>query len=651
MNIKILDSWLREYLKTKASASKIAEVLSLTSASVEKLEKIDKDYLYDIEVTTNRPDLMSVIGLAREAAAALPQFSIETKFIPAKLEKPKDIPKENLPIEIQNDPELVNRICAVIMGIDLKQSSPDVKKRLEAAGIRSLNNVIDVTNYVMREIGHPTHVFDYDKLITKKIIIRKSKKGEKIKTLDGKGYILGGEDIVADNGKGEVLDLIGIMGLENSVITNQTKRILFFINNNKPNLIRKTSMSLGIRTEAAILNEKEIDPQLAMNALLRGIELYKKIADGEIASKIIDIYPNKPKTKQVIISQEKINSVIGVKIPLKTSLTILKRLGFEVDAKGNLITLTVPYWRNGDIKIEEDIIEEIARIYGYHKLPDIIPPSTGVEAYHQSEDPFYWEKRVKNALKYWGFTEAYTYSFVSEELYEGPVEEAVGIQNPLTEEFVYMRRTLVPSLLKVVSDNKTHEEIKIFEISNIYRKKTGNLPDEILTLGGVIKKTGISFFEVKGLLEQLFSDLGIQNAKYKKRNSGEGAEIYIEEEYAGDIEILESNLINFEINFEIIKKHGTLKKIYRSIPKYPPIIEDLAFVADLNISTEKIINEIEKQNAIIKKVFLYDRYKNLRTFRIIYQHPQRNLTNEEVTPIRNRIIKTLEEKFKAKLKQ
>ena len=299
MNIKILDSWLREFIKTKASAKQISDYLSLTSISVERLEKYKNDFVYDIEVTTNRPDLMSVIGIASEASAVLPQFDIAATYVTPHVKKFKQ--EDNLTNYIKNDSSLVNRICAAILEVKMGESPPHVKERLETSGIRSLNNIVDVTNYVMREIGHPVHAFDYDRLTTKKLIVRESKKGEKITTLDGKVYILPGGDIVADNGEGEIIDLLGIMGTQNSVVTNDTKRILLFTDNNQPYHIRKTSMFLGIRSEAAVLNEKGIDPRKALDALLAGIELYYKIADAKLVSKIIDIYPNIHKEKRLAV--------------------------------------------------------------------------------------------------------------------------------------------------------------------------------------------------------------------------------------------------------------------------------------------------------------------------------------------------------------
>ena len=292
MNIKIVDSWLREFLDTKASSSEIAKELSLTSVSVERTEKVENDLVYEIEVTTNRPDLMSVQGIAREAATVLKEQGIEAKYAEPKefKIKPGDI---SFPIEIINDPELVNRVLAVVLEVKIGQSPDKISKRLEASGIRSLNNVIDVTNYIMREVGHPCHVFDFDLIATKKMIIRRSKKDEVVTTLDGKQYRLMGDDIVADDGNGQIIDLLGVMGTQNSVVQDNTKRIIFFLDNNNPQNIRKTSMSLGIRTEAAVINEKGIDPELAMEAFERGIKLYEEIAEGKVISKVLDIYPNR----------------------------------------------------------------------------------------------------------------------------------------------------------------------------------------------------------------------------------------------------------------------------------------------------------------------------------------------------------------------
>jgi len=649
MNIKILDKDLRKYLKTKATAAEIGEKLSLTSLSVEKLEKFGDDISYEMEITTNRPDLFCVLGVAREAAAILPGFGIDAEFVPLKLRKPQD-GKDNL-IEIKNNPKLVNRICAIVMNVSLGDSPKEIKNTLEASNVRSLNNLIDITNYVMRIVGHPTHVFDFDRLNTKTLEIVEAKAGDKIITLDGKNLTLNGREIVAVDDNGRIVDLLGIMGLENSVVTKETKRILFFLDNNEPRHIREASMNLGIRTEAAVLNEKGIDPNLTMEALLYGIELFEKFANGKAVGKIIDIYENKPKIKEVEVSFEKINNIIGVKIdPVRASKS-LKALGFKNNLTKTSIKVSVPSFRSNDAGIEEDIIEEIARTYGYHNLPSALPPIIDPQSAHPFVDEFYFEQRVKNALKYWGFIETYTYSFVSESLFEGPLEDAVTIENPLNEDFVYMRNSLIPSLLKVVSDNKSYETLKIFEIANVYIKKSNSLPSEILTLSGILKQPNASFYEVKGIIEQLLFDLGIKKIFFRKsQRGGMGASLYIDKDYVGEIEVLDTDTVNFELNFNSLLKYATLKKEFKPFAKYPPITQDLSIIVAEEIKTENIVENIKIQSDIITDVSLKDSYENSRTFHIIYQDPDKNLTNEEVSKIRQKIIHSLTDKFNAVFK-
>jgi phenylalanyl-tRNA synthetase beta chain len=653
MNIKILDSWLREYLKTEATPQDIAEKLSLTSVSIERLEKWKHDWLYDIEVTTNRPDLMSVVGLAREAATVLTQFGSKSEFLPPQVslrfeeilaDAKSGMHYKPAEITIINDPKLVYRICAVIMEVQVKPSPNKIKERLESSGIRSLNNIIDITNYIMRTIGHPSHVFDFDRLNTSRLIIRESQKGEVIQTLDKKTHSLPGGDIVAVDQRGRIVDLLGIMGLENSIVTNQTKRILLFINNNDPRKIRKTSMSLAIRSEAAQLNEKGIDPELAYEALVYGIKLYQDLAEGRVLSEIIDIYSQKTEPKQISISEEKINSVIGVQIPLEKSAEILSMLGFKITKKEKQLNITVPSFRMRDVNLEEDIIEEIARVYGYHNLPSTLPKIVSQEITQSIHDAFYWESRIKQALKYWGFIETYTYSMVSEDMYEGPIEDAVTLRNPLDQEHMYMRKTLVPSLLQVARENISRETLNLFEIANVYKKNVKGLPTEHRMLALIMKGPKISFYDIKGLIEQLGEDLGI-NFLFKSAKEGIGADVFIGNTFIGSIEELAENLMDAELDFEQVISHATLKKTYKPIAKYPPIIEDLALIVPGNIPTQEIIDYLKKQSNLIKEISLLDRFDNTRTFHIVYQNPKSNLTNEEVAEIRKKMLVKLKDKW------
>ncbi len=647
MNIKIVDSWLREFLETQENAETIAKDLSLVSVSVEKTEKINDDIVYDIEVTTNRPDLMSVKNIAKEAALALNENGKKATF---KNPKSTTISKstEKFPIKIKADPKLVNRICAVVMEVEIGDSPSEVSKRLELSGIRSLNNLIDVTNYVMRETGHPTHVFDFDLLSSKEFIVRESKKGEKLTTLDGKTYTLNGGDIVADDGKGTIIDLLGIMGTQNSVVNNNTKRIMFFMDNNNPVNIRKTSMNLGIRTEAAIINEKGLDPELMGKALERGIELYKQNANGKVISEIFDYYPNKPVVNKINVSLAKINSIIGANLSLDKCTNILIDLGFNVKKLKDGLEVETPTERP-DVKIEEDVIEEIARIYGYHKIESIVPTFLSSKKLPYANN-FYFEQRIKNALKYLGFTEVYTYSFVSEDLFEGPIEDAVKIKNPLTSDMEYLRNTLIPSLLLVEKENSSKETLKIFEVANVYLKQKNDLPKEVLTLSGIVKERHLNFFAVKGLIEGICEDLGIKNLVFKKsQKGGTGASIYLEKNYLGEIEVLNENIVDFELNLEIILEHANLKKIFVPFAKFPPITQDISLIT--TGETQEIINEIKSINKLIVDVTLLDTFENSRTFHIVFQDYEKNLTKEEVGEIRVKILGMLKSKFDAQIKE
>lgn len=647
MNIQILDSFLREHIKTSAKPHEISKLLSLTSVSVERVEKLDDDFLYDIEVTTNRVDLMSVIGIARELNTTLIQNGIKSEFIEKKYLPLKT--GENELLKISADKNLVNRTSAVVMDVQVLKSPSFMVERLEKSGIRSLNNLIDITNYIMREVGHPAHVFDYDRL-GKEIIIRESIKGETITTLDNKTHILKGGDIVAEDENGRIIDLLGIMGLENSVVTDGTKRIVLFFDNNNPKKIRKTSMGLGIRTEAAVLNEKNVDPELITPTLQRGIELYEKYARGKIIGNIIDIYPNKPQKKTVKVRTDKISSVIGVKIDDKTIVEILKNLSFEVKSGKDFIEVTPPSFRASDIEIEEDVIEEIARIYGYDKIPNSLPPLSDKKTTNIDDNFFYWENRVKDAMKYLGFNEVYTYSMVSEDLFEGPLESAVKILNPLSQDHVYMRVTLIPSLLEVVRNNYM-ENISIFEIANVYIKRNNDLPDEKPHFAAILKTPSKNiFFELKGVLELIFDDLGINTYSFKKRKEGgAGTDIYIENKQIGDIELLEENLVTFELDFKQLLKYATTKKVFKPIPEYPPIIEDIRLTIKKETEYKKIVDTIFSVSPLIISAEMIDEYEDKKTFRISYQDKNKNLSNEDIAPVKEKLEKILKENLHAKI--
>jgi phenylalanyl-tRNA synthetase beta chain len=672
MNILISFNWLKEYLKTQASAESLGKYLSLCGPSVEKIEKKGNDFVFDIEVTTNRVDMMSILGIGREAKTILPQFGIKASFNEPKLASNIKPEGKSLPITIKDANHLCQRVLGIVMdNVKLGPSPKKIQDRLSKTGIRSLNNAVDITNYVMTEIGHPAHVFDYDRIKTKKLIIRKAEKGEKIVSLEAKEYTLKGGDIVIDDGTGSIIDLPGIIGTKNSIVTPKTKRVLFFIETNNPVQIRKSSMEQGIRTVAATLNEKGIDPELAKTALLRGIQLFKELTGAKIASKIHDIYPCPYQKKTVNCSLQIIKQRLGVDIKENKVKQILTSLGFDVKAiknskKNNTLNnqisfkVGVPSWRANDVKIAEDVVEEVARIYGYHSLPSILPPLYKMPKKPENTN-FHWEKKVKQMLKNWGFTETYTYTFQSNkelEKFDLDKEKHLKLKNPLTKEWVFLRTNLLPSLLSVLRFNKGYKKtIKLFELSNVFLPQKDKLPKEKQILILILQKE--KFYVLKGICETLLKELGIKNLrfvkikkeKYPNWHPVKTALVKSRGKKLGLIGLLKASTTqNFELekkvtaaylDFENITSLATSKKTYKPIPKYPPIIEDLSFIISKKITTQKIKRVIKNSHPFIVKVKLKSIYKAVKTFEVHYQAANKSLKAEEAAKIRKSVVKNL----------
>lgn len=669
MNIYIPDSWLREYLKTKAKPEKIAEVLSLTSASVEKIEKKGKDDVYYLEITTNRVDMMSVLGVAREAKAALPEFEIK-----AELKKEK----ENADLKIFNKVDylkveikkksLCPRFAAVLIEIEkMGKGLRLIKERLEKVGVRSLNPIVDVTNYLMFAIGQPMHVFDYEKIGKGKMVVRESKKGEEIVTLDGAKRKLFKGAIVIEDGKGKLIDLCGIMGARNSRVDEKTKKILLFVQNYDPVRIRRTMQALNLRTEAGTRFEKGIDSEMVLDGLKKGVNLYKKVCKVKKVHKGLDIYKNRLEKKSLELDTEKVRKVMGVAIKKEKITAILKRLEFKVKGKNEKLLVTPPSFRREDILIEEDLIEEVARIYGYHNLPIKIPQTDFL--LDKGWERGAVEKEVKLLLTGLGFTETYTYSMISKELIiksGGEIKNYLKISNPLTKDRVFMRQSIIPSLLLVFIKNRDYfEKINLFELSRVYLKRKNNLPDEPRRLSGLSNK--MDFFEIKGIIEVLFDKLGVDNVDYRylKEESKiwdeyQTGEIVKEKEVLGRVGVIKKDLVlsmegkgkvvGFELDFEKVVKNRCLKKTYKPVAKYPPVIQDLTVITEDALIGD-LIEAIYSASKLIDKVELIDQYKKSNTFRIYFLDREKNLTDTKASKIREKVVKLLEKKFSARIKK
>ena len=664
MNILIPDSWLREYLKTKATPKQIKEYLSLCGPSVERIHETKGEPVYDIEITTNRPDAMSIAGVAREAAAILPRFGIQAKLIgdPYKFSFSKhryDGPKK---LSITTDAKLNPRFMAIVFeNVKIGPSPAWLVKKLEQTGIRSINTVVDITNYLMHAYGQPAHVFDYDAISKQTMILRASKKGEKITTLDGKTHTLPGDDIVIEDGSGRLIDLCGIMGGQKSAVKETTTNVVLFLQTYDPVHIRKTSMALAHRTEAATLFEKGTDSELVMPVMIAGMKLMEQLAGGKTASKLYDIYPKPYKPMTVSCRREKIDAYLGRQLSEKIIKDILVSLGFATNITKAEVSVLVPSFRQ-DVAIDVDIIEEIARMYGYHtiatKLPDSEPPVV-------TPDPVLtWEEEIKIRLRDWGFTELYTYSMISEKLMDTfglDKTKAYKIINPLSEEWVYMRPNLLPSILAIIEQNlHTQDTLALFELSMIYQYRHENLPEEIPML--VVAGTGRAFFAAKGVAQAIFDIFGIPFPKATKTTPSEFYDSYRflalgEYGSVGEIRMdlldrlgIKKPVTLLELDFSKLVSHAKKEKSYQPIPKYPELVEDLSFVVPPDTHVGPMMDMIKTVSYLIHNVTLLDVHENSRTFHMTYLDPKRNLTNEDILPIRKKITSLVEKKFSATIK-
>ena len=687
MNILVSYNWLKDYVEIKDSPKKLARKLSLCGPSVERIIKKKDDYIFDTEITTNRPDVLSIIGFAREVSAITGRKLLIGKNTPNTIYKggmENNKKSDILQIQVQDKKNCPRYMAIVLDNIKVESSPLWMQKRLLSYGVRPINNIVDITNFVMLEYGQPMHAFDYDKISGKKIIIRRAKNNEKIIALDDNEYKLNSEMLIIADAK-KPIAVAGIKGGKKAEIDLKTKTIIFEAANFNEISIRKTARALNLYSESSARFEKGLSGQLPLPAMARAVELVQNLTEANIASFLIDKGIKEYQQTKIKLSKKNVELFLGVKISDKKIVKILESLGFNIE---NFI-VSVPFWRDKDVRIEVDLIEEIARIYGYYKLPIELP--TGKIPQKEKNWQLYWENKTKEILSGAGMTEVYSYSFISKEFLEKAgidSKKRLKLLNPLNVDLEYMRPSLIPSLFQIIFQNqKIKEEFEIFELSNIYLpKKSGALPDERLNLCGavVLKESKKLFYQTKGIIELLFKKIGI-NAEivsyYNRRRRSvsspvdniwhpkKTAEIFIKNEQVGMIgeinqEILKKFNIDlkaamFDFDFKKLIKYATTDKTYQPIIKFPPVKLDLAIVIDKKIlwnDIQKLIYQTGEN--FVKKVELFDVYegrgvsinKKSLAFHINYQADDRTLKDKEVNKIQEKIAKVLEKKLEAEVR-
>ncbi|MBP9819738.1 phenylalanine--tRNA ligase subunit beta [Candidatus Woesebacteria bacterium] len=646
MNILIPHSWLTEHLETDATPEEIQSDLSLCGPSVERIYDRQGEPVYDIEVTTNRVDSMCVRGIAREAAVILKQFGKQANFLerPELLEKPRPT-GEALPLpKIVNDPKLCKRVlCAVLDGVERTPTPDWMAKRLEQTDQNVHDSIIDITNYITHELGHPCHAFDYDAVMASGgvIIVKEATPGKKFKTLDGLEFTTVGGEVVFENEAGDIIDLPAIKGTANTSISDKTKRVLLWIENLDAEKVRFASMTHSIRTVAAQLSEKHVDPALGEIVLYRGIQLYQELCNAKLASQIFDEFPGKTSLGTVELSLEKVKQYLGLEIPSERIEEILRDLGCQVQLKGRQLSVTPPTFRH-DLAIPADIIEEIARVYGYHELPSTMM-STEIPLEKPSDFDSHLESRLKRFLAAIGMQEVYTYSMVSEEiaLESGySLDEQLKLKNPLTEDRVYLRRSLLPSLEEVLANNPNEQDLSIFEFANVYHPRTEDLPEETTQIGmlstrGYRAMRGI----VESLLDQLFlGSISVEPHTRPLPDYSQSGTISAGSVELGTIGITRQGRAAVSLSLEALTKNAKTHPTYEALPKAEPVVEDLTFTIPKKTLVGPVLETFKSTTRLVRSVELVSVYNQNYSFRITYAEAEHTPSPEAVTAARKQLV-------------
>src|ERR1700752_332778 len=682
----ISHNWLEDLTDTRLDASELRERLTMVGLAIDAVEEHGDDAVLDVEVPSNRPDCLSHIGIAREVSVIEKgQLRLPTVEQPGTEGRSSDMPS----VEI-TDPELCPRYAArLVRNVRIGPSPAWLAKRLETIGQRPINNVADITNYVLHELGQPLHAFDFEKLGGRRIVVRRAVPGEKLKTLDGVERDLTGDMLVIADAE-KAVALAGIMGAEESEISNQTTDVLIESAYFDPNSVRQTARKLGMDTEASRRFERGADREGVLRAQDRCVQLICELA-GVVASKaVIDIYPMPLVERVVALRPERIPGLTSLSVETDEIVRILVGLGFERDGESEgRLSFKVPSWRI-DVEQEEDLVEEVARHTGYEKIGSALPPSSMSGEYQPTEMQ---QRSLRRALNAFGFDEAINFSFIQQESrfelipsLAGHVKDQPQLANPIIEDAAWMRSTLLPGLLDSVRHNLNHgiRDVRLFEIGRSFAiSKPGELPDETLALalvatGGALEENKaqaereLDFFDLKGALEAAVNWMNVAPLVFtptsaRHLRSGQGAVITtrdgtalgrigrLAEDVAASYKFRQPVYV-LELDLQGLLA-GPAKVIqYSLLPRYPSVMRDISLLVDRTVALDEIIAAVHKQQIAdcrnVKLVGTFDggniqASKRSVTLRLEYRSDERTLRDEEVEEYHSRLTSALLETFAA----
>lgn len=668
--MRVSVEWLKEYVSTEANAEEIGSTLTMLGIELEAIEDSEIGPVLNFKVTPNRGDCLSVLGLARELCAKDTSRYQPTELMHSAIKGfpigDEDAVCSDANVEII-DKNLCHRYGArVFHDTSIGQSSSLIQKRIIACGMRPINVIVDVTNYVMLELGQPLHAFDLEKLEEKKIVVRRAKSNEKLTTLDGEERELDESMLMICDAQNPVA-VAGVMGGLDSEVTTSTKHILLESAHFDPSSVRKTRKKLGMNTEASYRFERYVDPEGVIRALNRFTQLYEKESGCKPAHGVIDVYPVQYQPKKIAVREQRWNVLLGMNVPMASAASSLITLGCKVKENGNALDVIPPSWRN-DLSIEDDFVEEIGRIWGYEKIPELLPQGSTPLGGEYNEAKFYTDAR--NIMLRLGFTEVHSHTFREKSVID-PECEYVEIRNPISPELRFLRPSLLQALCDVAQRHRTRP-LRLFEIGKVF-----TIGKEEMCLAGFLsgklmeehwenkQSPTADFFALKGMVEEIFRillrDFHVSESSDIRFHPNRQANIQAGNETVGIMGQLKTSLCDelnlppenfiFEINLDSCYQASSIKPQYKHISPYPAVRRDIAFAISKEVKFNAIENAIKNSiSDVLENFWLFDVYEgkgveeghHSLAVAIILRHKEKTLTDEEANDYREIAFQAVE---------
>lgn len=672
--MRVSFDWLKDFMEVKMDAAKAQGFLTMAGLEITAVTDIDGDHVMEIEITPNRPDCLSILGIARELSAASGS-SIKLPDSVRKSYMKKGSARGAAKVEILDKNACTRYVGCIMKNVKVGPSPKWLVQRLNAMGVRSVNNIVDITNYALFELGQPLHAFDLDKLEQKRIIVRRAKKGESIVTIDGVNRPLDSNILVIADGVRPVA-VAGIMGGKDTEITESTKNILIESACFDPVVIRKACRQLALASESSYRFERGVDHGMIFASSMRAQELIKEIAGGRVAGTPSDAGAKLEKEKEVTLNLNEVQRILGIKVAAEDIKEIFKRLRLNPVKKKDMIMVTVPSYRT-DLNRDVDLIEEVARLYGYDKVPSRLPLFAPHKTYQLEKKTASIENEIRKTLCSLGLNEIMTYALTSLDAVERlgiTAENLVRLRNPMSSQQEIMRPSLLSEMLETLNWNLNRKNalLQLFELNKVYlmNKTTGQAEETMRLCIGICgnkpgnwkeKPRDMDFFDLKGVIEILLDSVGVRDYRIEKtqhpslkesmsvnivvNNKPCGVFGEVKEDVARKFDIKRKAYVA-EIPIDELLSLANLKKTFTALPKYPSVKRDIAILVDDAINASNIYSVIkEEARELVKGVDVFDLYKGQQiqggkkslAYTIEYRSDERTLNDKEVNELHKKV--------------